>query len=341
MKALLVLIGVMGFCVPTAFAADAAQTGIAQEAFDLRLSGKVDEAVQRLEAGLAADSTQAALFYELSRARLFLMDFKGMQEAVEKAVALAPDSADYHHFAGQCCAYSLIDAAHHNQQEQIRRFAERAIEELEAALRCDPDHHEARYTLVQMTMAMAGDMGWETKTAEEHARILEEKDPVMGARARASILPAGERAGLWEKVIREHPDQWNAWYESGAGLIDAWSATQDGAPGTADKAMLDRAAVCIDKALEMNPRRSYILLRLVTAFAMARDWDRATAITQRYLTLDPPVALKAFATARLGQIKLQSGDSAGGKDLMSKAMEMDPHLWRGFMPPPEEIFTRP
>jgi tetratricopeptide (TPR) repeat protein len=336
-----VLLWGLGLCALSVGLADASSLEVAQAAFDLRMVGKVDEAVQRLEEGLAADSTQAILFYELSRARLSLMDIEGMQEAVDEAVTLEPENADYHYFAGLASTYSLINAAHHEQQEMMKHFGERTIGELEAALRCNPDHREARCTLVQRISAMAEDMGWDAARAEEHTRILEKADPVMGARARSNLIPESQQADLWEKVIREHPDQPSAWYEAGGGFLNASLAAQQGGVPSPDLGHLNRASECIDKAIEMNPQRFYILLQLSTAFAMAREWDRAQSIIQRYISLNPPLPLKAYAVARLGQIKQQRGDVSGGTELMSKAMEMDPHLWRGFMPPPEEILSRP
>lgn len=327
MNKLLVLMWILAIGPPTALTADTTPVGIAREACDLRLAGKVDEAVRRLEAGLAADSTQAALLYELSRTRMFLMDFEGMQSAIEKAVALAPDNADYHYFAGMATAYSLINAAHQGREEQMKQLAGRIIDELESAVRCDPDHLEARCMLVQQFSVMAEDMGWDMQRAEEHARILEGKDPVMGAKARANLIPEDQRAPLWEKVVREHADRSPAWYEGGSGFIDVGN--------------LIRAAECIDKALAMNPGRFDILLRLSTAYAMTGDWDRAEATVRRYIGMAPPLPLEAFAWARLGQIAQQKGNRDEGGELMGKASAMDPHLWRGFMPPPEVIFVRP
>ncbi len=327
MSKLLVLAWILALGPQASLAADPAPAEIAREAFDLRLAGEVDEAVRRLEAGLAADSTQAALLYELSRTRMFLMDFEGMQAAIEKAVAFAPDNADYHYFAGLATAYSLINAAHQGQEEQMRQFAGKIIDELESAVRCDPDHHEARCLLVQQILVMAEDMGWDVGRAENHARILEGKDPVMGARARSNLIPQDQRAPLWEDVVREHSDRSLAWYEGGSGFIDAGN--------------LVRAAECIDKALAMNPRRFDILLRLSTAYAMTGDWDRAEAVVHRFIGMTPPLPLEAFAWAWLGQIAQQRGNRAEGGELMSKAAAMDPHLWRGFMPPPEVIFVRP
>ncbi|MDO9171033.1 MAG: tetratricopeptide repeat protein [bacterium] len=104
---------------------------------------------------------------------------------------------------------------------------------------------------------------------------------------------------------------------------------------------LDRAAECVDKALAMDPGRNDILLGLSTAFVMAGNLDRAEALVRRYLEMDPPLPLKAFAWARLGQLEQRQGNLPEGEKLMNAAAAMDPHLWRGFMPPPAEIFTRP
>lgn len=301
---------------------------VARQAYDLRMGGKEDQAVHRLEEGLAADSTQAVLYYELSRTRMYLMDFPGMQSAIEKAVALDNANAEYHYFAALASSISLVDASHRpDSKQEMQRFGRKTLDELQATLRCDPDHADARCMLVQQTSVLGKEVGVDAGPAEEQVRILEKKDPVMGAKARSYLASDAERADLWEAVVRDHPDDWRAWYEAASGFLDA------GKPA--------RAAECLDRSLEMHPEGTYLLLRLGTAFALAGNWDPARAAIQRYIDTDPPLPLRAFAWARLGQIEQRSGDSAAGEKLMAKAKSMDPHLWRALMPPSQELFTRP
>ena len=72
---------------------------------------------------------------------------------------------------------------------------------------------------------------------------------------------------------------------------------------------------------------------------MRGDWERARILTHRYLDHEPPVALKAYATARLGMIHHRTGDQDRARELMDEARGMDPHVWMTVMPPPKEIFT--
>ncbi len=300
----------------------------AEEAFQLRMQARTDEALQLLEKDLAANPRNARSLFEMSRTKLYLMDFDGMSEAIGKAVEIEPENAAYHHFAGLFTAYSLIDAAHHNDEEKMRECGQRVISELEAAVRVDPDLHDARCLLVQqLTDGVGPELGLDASAAEEHVRVLEEKDPVMGAKARSNLLDDAWKRELWEDILAEHGDEALACYEAGFAFIDLGD--------------LPRAADCIDKAIKLDPARYYILLRLGTAYAIEKEWDRAREVIERYIRLNPPVPLKAFAFWYLGQIGKRSGKPAEGRKFMDKAVAMDAHLWKTFMPPPEVLFTKP
>ena len=297
----------------------------AEEAYKLRMQGKTDEALTLLEEDLSANPDNARSLFEMFRTKLYLMDFEGMSDAIGKAVEIDPDNADYHYFAGMAAAISLIDAAHHQDRERMMECGRRAISELEASVAADPDHHSARCFLVQQMTVLEPELGLDASGAEEHVRVLEGKDPVMGAKARSYLIEEAWKRELWEEILAEHGDEALACYEAGEAFIDLGD--------------LERASDCIDKAIKLDPERVYILLRLGLAYAMKEDWGQAKELTQRYIRLDPPVSLKAFAFDRLGRISQRTGKSAEAKKLMEKAVAMDPHVWQTFMPPPEELFT--
>lgn len=310
------LVGGLGFTEP----ADKAE-----EAFQLRMQAKTDEALQLLEEDLGVNPGNALSFFEMFRTKFYLLDFEGMSDAIGKAVEIEPDNAEYHYFAGMAAAYSLIDAAHHEDRDRMMECGRRAISELEASVRVDPDLHAARCFLVQQLTVLEPELGLDASAAEEHVRVLEEKDPVMGAKARSNLIDEAWKRELWEDILAVHGDEAPACYEAGSAFIDLGD--------------LPRAVECIDKALELDPDRFYILLRLAVAYAMKNEWDQARAVTERYIRLDPPVPLKAYANFYLGQISKRTGKPAEGKELMEKAVAMDPHVWQTFMPPPEELFT--
>ena len=182
----------------------------------------------------------------------------------------------------------------------MKTMGRQAIDELEATLASDPDHHQARFMLVQLSVDMAPDVGVEVEDTEPHVRLLEEKDPVLGAKARCCLVDEKEKKKIWDKILTDHPEDRRALYEAAEGLIEVGD--------------LERAAECLEKAIQKNKDNSYGLLGLGLAYAMQEDWDRAMALTQRYIQLEPPVALKAFAMGRLGMIHRRMGDEAKSRE---------------------------
>ena len=63
--------------------------------------------------------------------------------------------------------------------------------------------------------------------------------------------------------------------------------------------------------------------------------------TREFLEHDPPVALKAFALARLAVLQRQAGNAELAERRRTEANELDPHVWFTMMAPPREIFTHP
>ena len=314
-------IATLTLCASAADGPDA----IAAKAFELRLAGQVDEAVQLLETGLAEHPQAAVLNYELARARLFLLDIEGMHEAAEAAVRNAPDNSEFEYFAALASGYALIDAAHHEDRARMKAMGQEAMDHLEDILRVDPDNLQARYFLVQQSVEMAPEVGLEVGDTEGHVRLLEEKDPIMGAKARCCLVDEKEQREIWQKILAEHPEDCRALVEAAEGLIDVGE--------------LELAETCLTKAIQKDRQNCYGLLRLGLAHAMREDWDQAMALTQRFLDTEPLIALKAFAMGRMGMIHHRMGDRDRGQELMNQARELDPHVWQTVMPPPREIFT--
>lgn len=298
---------------------------IAAKAFQLRLDGHVEKAVKTLEKGIADHPEAGVLHYELARAKLFLLDIPGMQAEAEAAVKYDPDNNEYRYFAAMASGYSFIEAAHHDNRDRMDRMGTQVIGQLETILADDPDNHQARYYLVQQSVEMAPEIGLEVDDPEDHVRILEEKDPILGAKARCCLVGEEEQREIWAKVLAENPEDCRALSEAADGLITCGD--------------LDEASGCLEKAIAKNKEACYGLLRLGLAYSNEKDWERATELTQAYLDLDPPVALQAYATGRLGMIHHQMGLSEKGRELMDQARALDPHVWQTVMPPPREIFT--
>lgn len=295
------------------------------KAFQLRLQGKTDEALKLLEEDLAANPGHAQGYFELARTHFYLLDFKAVETAIDQAVAIAPDQAEYHYFAGMSAAYSVIDAAHHDDQDRMKKCQGKAISELEAAVKLDPDYHDARFFLVILMSEMGEEIEVEASVVEGHVLILEEKDPIWGAKARSNLVDEKQKRVLWDNLLAEQGDNAQACYEAGSAFIDLGD--------------LDRATECINKAIELDPERTHILLRLGNAYVMSNDLAKAAVNVERYLGFDHPVPLRAWALATLGRIRQRMGNADEGQVMIDQALALDPHLWKTFMPPPEELFT--
>jgi tetratricopeptide (TPR) repeat protein len=306
--------------------ADEAQE-IAASAFELRVSGQVDEAVQLLNEGLADHPESGILHYELARTQLLLLDIPAMYDEAEAAVSCAPHDGDFGYFAAMGSAYALIDAAHKQDQARLEEMGRRIFDHLETVLADHPGHHEARYLLVQQSVDTAPEVGVEVGDLQSHVQILEREDPVLGAKARCCLVDDQERRAIWEALLADRPDDNRASREAAVGFIEIGD--------------LERAGACVDHALADGADAGYELLQLGLAHAMRKDWDQALELTRRYLELDQPPALRAFGYARQAMIQHQMGDADRASELMAEAREIDPHVWRTMMPPPREIFTPP
>lgn len=300
---------------------------IAAEAFDLRLDGRIDEAVAALEAGLQAYPDAGILHYEMARTRLYLLEIGPMIESAETAVQCSPANNDYGYFAAMASGYGVIDAVHHQDTARMAELGNACFAHLDACLANDPNDHRARCMLVEMNLNLAPEIGREVGDNEVHAAWLEKKDAVYGAKARA--LMAGEDGAIevWMKLLAEHPDDCRALAEAADGLVAAGE--------------LKLARDCLDKAIGRNKDHCYGLLRLGLAHAMQGDTEAALELTDRYLATDPPLALQAFAVGRKGVLHMRNGDRDQGEPLLAEARSLDPHVWLTVMPPPREIFVAP
>lgn len=298
-----------------------------REAFDLRMEGDADAAVVALEKDFAEHPGDAAAFFEMARVRCYLFDFSACLAAIDRAVALEPDNARYRYFSGIFSLYAVIDAAHHQDEEKMKEFGERALAELEAAVEADPGFHEARYLLVQQLTDMAPELGLDNSGREEHVEILEEEDPIWGAKARCCLLEDPGKREMWTRLMEERGDEARVCYLAAEGFLDLNDVY--------------KAAKCLDKALELGGDHSYLFLRLGMGYSMKKDWRRATEMGERYLGCDPPRPLQAWTHFYLGKIKQMQGDEEGAKGLLAKAEQLDPHVWKTFSPPPEILFEAP
>ncbi len=311
--------------LPVCAATDDAPHAIAARAFEMRMKGQTDQAIQLLEDSLDKTPEAGVLHFELARARLLLLDIDEMYREANAAVSHEPENNEFGYFAAMASAYALIDAAHHGDQDRMKELGRESLAHLDAILARDPEDCRARCFLVQLSTDMAPELGLQVEDPEKHVVLLEEKDPILGAKARCCLVDQVHQRELWDRILTDYPGDCRALSEAAEGLIQAGD--------------LDLAEKCLDEVITKDSQMTYGLLGLGLAHFRRQDWARAEALTRRYLDTDPPLALKAYATGRLGMIHRQMGDKDRAKELGAASRELDPHVWQTVMPPPKEIFS--
>ncbi|MFH1614407.1 MAG: tetratricopeptide repeat protein [Planctomycetota bacterium] len=174
---------------------------IAIQAFELRMEGRVDEAMELLEKTVAANPENAPAQFELARVHFCTtMDSVGRtegtlkqkqkamkdklrfaQKAIEQAVKADPDNPRYHYWAGKIGTYNAVYDAHFiwtMPAVPIRSI--NFIKSYEKAIMLKPDFYQARHELIGLYERLPWYCGGNKHKAEYHAKKLEQMEPESG-----------------------------------------------------------------------------------------------------------------------------------------------------------------
>ena len=310
----------------------------AEQAFRLRMDGKIDQARDVLAASLAAAPDNPHTHFETARLAFHTMsgtrppDLSEAVDAIDRAVASDPGNPRYHYWAGIIFTYDAIVKMHSPltwlpaclQAREATRSFERAVD-------LKPDYHEARLRLMGCYDRLPLLLGGDKPAAEAEARKLERMGAVAGARARCELKP--------RKTLDQQVALWRAAESAVGGGID----TDRGQARVYMRARkLGQARVHVDKVLAADPAGHFLLLELGQAAVMSRHSDEGERAYRRYLAAKPtpPAALRAHALRRLADIHKRRNQPAKADALCTEADALDPTVWRGMLPP-EDLFTPP
>jgi tetratricopeptide (TPR) repeat protein len=332
---------------------DSNSVSIATQAFELRMTGQVEKAMKILEAEAAANPKNAEALFELSRDRFctIMNDVEGSegtlkqkqkamkdklqsaQKAIKQAIKADPDNARYHYWAGIIGMYNLVYDAHFIWTMPAMPFdSSNMMASYEKAIDIKPDFHQARLTLMGCYDRLPWYCGGNQSKAEQHAKKLEQMDPVYGAKARCEIRPKKtpeEKIAIWEKVAAKLPN--NA--DAHEGLADAYM----------NAGKIDKAIVHIDKALELDTSCRMILLDLARYYSSSKEYDNAEKAICHFTDSEPkpPIVLQACALRQLAGIKKRQGNNDEAQILEKKADELDPTNLPPIQHVPADLFVAP
>lgn len=306
----------------------ATDLNVAQQAFQLRLAGRSDQAESLLREAIAKKPDATGLHEELARTLYYHMELDAAQQAIDKARQLAPENARCHYLAGMIATYNAIRKYRGGDQQAVADQMKRAVDNFTQAIKLKPDYSEARLHLIQVYANNPAHLSGDKAKAKEHVRYLEKTDPVYGAQGRCSLeRDAQAQVMLCQATVTDHPQDSRAHERLGVAYMHAGD--------------LDQASDAIYKAAALAPQRSRVLFELALSAAQKKQYTRAEKALKDWLgsTPKPPVPLQAYIHGALGQLAHMQGDVEKGRELRTQAKELDPHCWFTMRPPPECLFN--
>ncbi len=134
---------------------------------------------------------EAAPEYAAGRAAYARGDLSGARRAFQRAVALAPNNADYHYWLGRTLGMQALHASIFSRLSLARS----AKAEFERAVALDPRSWEAREALVDYDVRAPGVAGGSKDEALVQARAMERLNPYLGGfEVEQVLLVMGRRA---------------------------------------------------------------------------------------------------------------------------------------------------
>jgi len=314
------------------------------KAFDLRMSGKVDEAKALLEKVLAKDSTVAMAHYEMARLKQYIMvgsgemNIDGTFASASKAVTYDPENVTYAYFkaiSGFLKAFIDIQTGQGSVKDNI---GETCLL-LEKVLALKPDYCEPMLYLVEIYGMLPQDMGGDSLRAIAWAEKLAAIDKYFGAKAKAVLSPQGtSMLKFWEDQIAVNGRTPEMLQQAGIACFF------EDKPEQAEK--------FFEEAMTADPSKNIGMLDLGRYHMMKVMQDREQAATElplaktcfeKYLKTvpEPVVPLKAYTLGLLARLEMFSGNQVAGDKLMQEANTLDKYFSKASGVPTLMLFVPP
>ena len=190
--------------LPSLSAADSADGKLLAE-------GRVDDAIASLQHRISTAPNDADSYNLLCRAYFALGDWDKGISACEKAVALAPENAQYHLWLGRIYG----EKADHAGFLTAAGLAKKVRNEFETAVRLNPDNAEARTDLAEFYLEAPGIVGGGRDKAEAQAQKLATMDPVRAGWVKGTLAEK-------KKDLVTAENQYRAAVEASHGAALAW-----------------------------------------------------------------------------------------------------------------------
>jgi len=266
---------------------------------------------------VAANAGDHAAHYWMAKALLAQDRAREAEGHLEKAIALQPSNAEYHHWLGFTVGLQALRASALKQPFLARRVKQ----EFEAAVLLDPDMLEAREGLFQFYLRAPGILGGGADKARVQQREVARRNAYRGYLLLATLEENEKNDAGAECALRAAMAQ----FPDSAGAVSAFSTWLVGGGRTPE------AWEAIDAYAKRRPEEPLTLFMVGrVAASSGQQLDRGALALQRYLALPAPVPggpLPAHSTAqfRLGQVYQQQGRTALARAAYQEALRLNPN----------------
>ncbi|MCD6598870.1 MAG: hypothetical protein J7L04_14355 [Bacteroidales bacterium] len=309
-------------------------------AYEMRLSGKVEEAKVLLEQLIITDSTNAAAYFELARTLHHMMLGGSGQKPVDilpvikKATEYDPDNVIYAYYLANICFLNAYAS-----KENTNEYVTKACDAFKEVLKLKPDYKEAILSLIEIYGLLPAEMGGNKAVAESYAKSLAGMDKFYAAKANAVLMEEGaDKVAYWENMLEQHSKSASVNEELGKAYFF--------------KDEVEKGAIYMEQAVELNPENHLPKLNIARAYVMMimqnkgdkeKNLELAESAFKTYLdeTPDAIIPLKAYAKGWIAKIKRFRGDEEGSKELMAEAKALDPYFSMAFGVPSEYLYSPP
>lgn len=317
---------------------------LVQEAYKLRMEGKVDDALTLVDIILEEDSTHALANLEKYRILEYMLisgtdiDFE-MEDAlvyIERAAKYDPGNVVIAYekaLATFLNAYMFMKEGEGDPNEAV----EAIIYDFERVLEIQPGHPQALLYLVEIYSQLPPNMGGDLEKAKQHATLLKESDEYYAAKAELMLNPQDELA-FWLEYSENHEQTTDILKEIGT----AYLYEED--PAMAEEYYRE--------AMKLDDRENILLLNLARYYqflAMSGEakpdsvFPISAVYIDQYLASEPApiIPMKAYAMGMKVKVLKFAEKEEEGQELKDKAKAIDPYFSRAFAIPDQSQFEAP
>ncbi|HAQ18648.1 MAG TPA: hypothetical protein DCR40_05350 [Prolixibacteraceae bacterium] len=342
-KLILLPVLVIGMLAISLFAGNAPDKEV-QKAFELRMSGKVDEAKALLENILLKDSANALAQFEKARLQHYLltgggeMNMDKILAPINKAVSLDPKNVTFVYYKAITSFLNAFMAMQMGTGEVKNKIAETCTH-FEKVLSLKPDYYEASLYLVEIYGMLPKDMGGDSLKALAYAKKLASANAYFGAKANSVVAPEmTDQVKFWEEQLAKDEKNPEILMEIGR----AYLYKDD--PQNAEK--------YFDQAMKINPAKNILILDLARYHMMnamqnkdltSSELTKSKTFLEKYLKSvpEPVIPLKAYTLGLLTRTEMILGNKAESEKLMEEAKKLDPYFSRASGVPTLLLFDPP